>query len=253
MNTYRMNAVMAGTLYLLGTVFGVLGAVVGGEVLTSLISGKPLAGVDLLSLVAADSSQLTWGAFLTFMMGISLVAMTVFLYPVIRKASKELAMGMVLFRGALEGTFYVLTTLSILTLVAVGNEYIASGANSAVLQSISNVLYQFENLKAPVSSIIFLIGTTCIYLTFYRTRLIPRWLSVWGFIGVVTSMAAALLSFFHMDPGIGFYLEMVIAPQEIVMALWLIIKGFNPSAVAALSAKTEEKPKGSSLWVLPTA
>jgi hypothetical protein len=78
-------------------------------------------------------------------------------------------------------------------------------------------------------------------------------LSVWGFIGVVTSMAAALLNFFHMDPGIGFYLEMVIAPQEIVMALWLIIKGFNPSAVAALSAKTEEKPKGSSLWVLPTA
>ncbi len=238
MNTYRMNAVMAGTLYFLGTVFGVLGAVVGGEVLTSLISGKPLAGVDLLSLVAADSSQLTWGAFLTFMMGISLVAMTVFLYPVIRKASKEMAMGMVLFRGALEGIFYFLTTLNILTLVAVGNEYIATGADLAVLQSLGNVLYQFENLKAPVSSIIFLIGATCIYLTFYRTRLIPRWLSVWGLIAVVTSMAAALLNFFHMDPGIGFYLEMAMFPQELVMAVWMIVKGFNPSALADLSAKT---------------
>src|SRR5512141_162869 len=126
MNMYRMNAVMAGVLYFLGTVFGVLGGVIGGEVLTSLISGKPLAGVDLLGLVAADSFRLTLGAFLTLMMGISLVAMTVFLYPVIRKASKELAMGMVLFRGALEGILYFLTTLNILTLVAVGNESIAT-------------------------------------------------------------------------------------------------------------------------------
>jgi hypothetical protein len=239
MNTYRMNAVMTGTLYFLGTVFGVSGGLIGGELLTSLISGKPLVGVDMLSLVAANSSRLTWGAFLTFMMGISLVAMTVFLYPVIRKASKELAMGMVLFRGALEGIFYCLSTLTFLTLVALGNQYIATGTDSVVLQSIGNVLYQFENLKAPVSSIIFLIGATCIYLTFYRTRLIPRWLSVWGFIGVVTSLASALLNFFHMDTGYGFYLEMVLAPQEIIMAVWLVAKGFNQPAIAALSAKRD--------------
>ena len=238
MNTYRMNAVMAGALYFLGTAFGVLGGVIGGEVLTSIISGKPLAGVDLLGFVDANSSRLTVGAFLTLMMGISLVAMTVFLYPVIRKASKELAMGMVLFRGALEGIFYFVTTLNILTLVAVGNEYIATGADSAVLQSIGNVLYQFENLKTPVSSIIFIIGATCIYLTFYRTRLIPRWLSVWGFIAVIAYMASALLKFFHLDAGYGFYLEMVMFPQEILMAVWLIVKGFNPSAIADLSAKT---------------
>jgi hypothetical protein len=237
MKTYRMNAVMAGVLYFMGTVFGVSGAVIGGEVLTSIISGKPLIGVDMLSLVASNSSRLTGGAFLTFMMGISLVGMTVFLYPVLRKASKELAMGMVLFRGALEGIFYFLSTLTFLTLIAVGNEYIATGADSVVLQSLGNVLYQFENLKAPVSSIIFLIGATCIYLAFYRTRLIPRWLSVWGLIAVVTSMAAALLNFFHMDPGIGFYLEMVMFPQELVMAVWLIVKGFNSSAIAALFAK----------------
>ncbi len=239
MNTYRMNAVMAGALYFLGTVFGVSGAIIGGEVLTSIISGKPLAGVDMLDLAAANSSRLTTGAFLTFMMGVSLVAMTVFLYPVLRKASQELAMGMLLFRGALEGIFYFLSTLTILTLVAVGNEYIATGADSVVLQTMGNILYQFETLKAPVSSIIFLIGATCIYLSFYRTRLIPRWLSVWGFLGVVTSMASALMNFFHMDTGIGFYLEMVIAPQELAMAVWLIVKGFNPSAMAALSAKTE--------------
>jgi hypothetical protein len=193
----------------------------------------------LLGLVAADSSRLTWGAFFYLMMGISLVAMTVFLYPIFRKDSKELAMGMVLFRGALEGTGYFVSTLGILTLVALGNEYIATGADSAALQSMGNVLYQFQDRLAPVNSIIFLIGATCLYLSFYRTRLIPRWLSVWGLIGVVPYMAYALLHFFHMDTGYGFYLQMVLAPQEMVMAVWLIVKGFNPSAIAALFAKTE--------------
>lgn len=239
MKEYRINSLMAGALYLLGTVFGVFGAVVGGEVLTSLISGKPLVGVDILSLAAANSSRLTAGSFLTFMMGISLVTMTVFLYPVMRRVSKELAMGMVLFRGALEGVFYFLSTITFLTLIAVGNTYVTTGADSAVLQTIGNLLYQFEALTAPISSIIFLIGATCIYLTFFRSRLIPRWISIWGFIGVATSMAAALLNFFHMDSGIGFYLEMVIAPQEIVMAVWLIVKGFNPSAIAALSVEKD--------------
>ncbi len=231
MKTYRMNAVMAGALYFLGTAFGVLGAVIGGEVLSSIISGTPLTGVDVLGLVAANSSQLTGGAFFTLLMGISLVAMTVFLYPIFRKDSEELALGMLLFRGALEGAWYFVTTLSILVLVALGNEYVATGANSAALQSMGNVLYQFQDLLGPVGTIVFLIGATCLYISFYRTRLIPRWLSVWGLIGVVPSMAYALLHFFHMDNGIGFYLQMVLAPQEIVMGIWLMIKGFNQAAL----------------------
>ena len=93
MNTYRMNAVMAGVLYFLGTVFGILGGVFGGKVLTSLITGPQLAGADLLGHVAANSSRMTVGAFLCLMMGISLVAMTLFLYPVFRKDSQGLAMG----------------------------------------------------------------------------------------------------------------------------------------------------------------
>ena len=239
MNTYRKNAVMAGVLYFLGTVFGVLGGVIGGEVLSSFSFGKPLVGVDLLGIVAANSSRITGGSFLYLMMGISLMAMTVFLYPIFRKDSEELAMGMVLFRGALEGTFYFLSALGFLALVVLGNEYVTTGADSAALQSMGNVLYWFQSRLAPTGTILFLIGAVCLYISFYRTRLIPRWLSVWGFIGVVLYLASALLKFFNMDSGIGFYLEMVLAPQEMIMAVWLIAKGFNPSAIAALIAKTE--------------
>ena len=234
MKTYRMNAMMAGGLYVLGTVFGVTSAIVGGEVLSSTISGKPLEGVDMLSLVAANTSQLTGGAFFTLMMGISLVAMTIFLYPIFKKDSEELAAGMLLFRGALEGTWYIVVTLGILSLVALGNEYVAAGANSASLQSMGNVLYQFQDFLGPVGTLVFLIGATCLYVSFYRTKLIPRWLSIWGLIGVVPYFAYALLHFFHLDTGFGFYLQMVLAPQEIVMGLWLLIAGFNKDAVKKL-------------------
>jgi hypothetical protein len=230
---------MAGVLYFLGTVFGVLGAIVGGEVLSSLVLSKPLVGVDMLGLVSANSSRLTGGALLTLLMGISLVAMTAFLYPVCRKDSQELAMGLILFRGTFEGTSYFASTLGILALIAIANEYTAAGATSTVLQSMGNVLYQLPDISGTIGTIVFVIGTICLCLSFYRTQLIPRWLSVWGLIGVVPYMAYGLLHFFHMDNGIGFYLQMVTAPQELVMGLWLVIKGFNPSAIATLSAKAE--------------
>ncbi len=234
MRTYRMNAVMGGGLYLFGTVFGVLGGIVGGEVLASLISGKPPVGVELLGQVAVDSSRLSGGAFLTFMMGISLAAMTVCLYPVLRKDSKELALGMVLFRGALEGTGYFVTALGILTLTALGGEYVATGANSVALKSMGNVMYQFLDLKTPLSTIAFLIGAACLYISFFRTGLIPRWLTIWGLIGVVPYLANALLHFFHVETGTGMFLEIPLAIQELVMGLWLVIKGFNQDAVKKL-------------------
>ena len=233
MKTYRMNAVMAGALYFLGTAFGVTGRFVGGDLFS--VTAKQLAGVDILGLIAANSSQFTWMVFLApLMMGILLTAMTVFLYPIFRKDSEELAVGMLLFRGALEGSYYMVTTLGLLTLIALGIEYAATGAASAALQSMGNVVYQFQDFSAPVGTIIFVIGATCLYISFYRTQLFPRWLTVWGLIGVVPFMAYALLHFFHLDTGYGFYLQMVLAPQELVMGAWLVIKGFNLDAVRKL-------------------
>jgi hypothetical protein len=125
-------------------------------------------------------------------------------------------------------------------MVALGKQYMTAGADSAVLQTIGNVLYQFGKLQAPVGSIIFLIGAMCIYITFYRARLIPRWISIWGFIAVAASLTSALLKYFNLDTGIGFYLEMgSMFPQELVMAVWLIVKGFNQPALVALADNKE--------------
>jgi hypothetical protein len=234
MKTYRMNALMAGVLYILGTVGGILSGVVGGELVASTITGNALTGADILSRAAAGSSQLTLSAFLILVMGFSLSAMTLFLYPLFRKDSEPLAMGLVVFRGALEGIGYVLVALNILLLIALGQQYVATGADSAALQSVGYVIYQYGDISGPVGTFAFLIGATCLYVSFYRTRLIPRWLSVWGLIGVVPYLAYALLHFFHIDNGVGLYLQMPLAIQEMVMGGWLIIAGFKQGAVKKL-------------------
>ncbi len=239
MKTYRMNSMMAGVLYLLGTIFGVASAIFGGEVISSSVQTKPLSGIVLLDLVVTDSSRLLTGSFFILLMGISLVAMTAFLYPIFKKDSEELAMGMLLFRGVMEGVWYFMTTMSFLALFALGKEYVATGANSTALQSMANVVYKFQDLLGPVGTILFVIGATCLYISFYRTSLIPRWLSVWGLISLVPYLAYALLHFFGLDTGFGFYLQMPLAVQEMVMALWLIIKGFNHLAINKLITNNE--------------
>ncbi len=232
-----MNATMTGVLYFLGTLFGVASIIAGGKVLSSNVQTNVVTDVNLLDMVVNDSSQILIGSFFILLMGISLVGMTAFLYPILRKDSEELALGMLLFRGALEGTYYFITTLGFIFLLALGSEYASTGANSETLVSIGNAIYQFLDLLGPLGSILFLIGATCLYISFYRTELIPRWLSVWGLIGVLPYMLYALLHLFGIDNGIGLYLQMILAPQEIFMAVWLIVKGFNSEAVQKLNMK----------------
>lgn len=121
--------------------------------------------------------------------------------------------------------------------MALGNEYVSEGTQQVALQSIGNVLYKFQSILGPVGTILFLIGSSCLYISFYRTKLIPRWLTIWGFIGVVPYFAYAILHFFNLDNGIGFYLQMILAPQELVMGLWLVIKGFDEASITELSKR----------------
>jgi len=71
----------------------------------------------------------------------------------------------------------------------------------------------------------------------YQSKLVPRWLSGWGFVGAALLWVYYLLQPFSIDL-IGI-LFIPIAVQEMIFALWLIVKGFNPSAIDSESANTD--------------
>ena len=81
------------------------------------------------------------------------------------------------------------------------------------------------------------------YYIFFQTKLVPRWLSGWGLIGIILIIVTSMLVMFRVIGPMSttqVVLAVPIAVQEMVLAVWLIVKGFNSSAIASLSAKTEK-------------
>lgn len=80
----------------------------------------------------------------------------------------------------------------------------------------------------------FSIGALVLNTTFFRSRLVPRWLSLWGLAGAAAYLTAGLLVMYGLDPlsTPQVVLEAPLGLQEIALALWLIVKGFNTQATA---------------------
>jgi len=78
-----------------------------------------------------------------------------------------------------------------------------------------------------------------LYSALYKSKLIPRWLSIWGLFSAVAILTASVMNTFDISLVLAMVLVIPIGLQEQAMAIWLIVKGFNPSAIASESAKTD--------------
>jgi hypothetical protein len=74
-------------------------------------------------------------------------------------------------------------------------------------------------------AITFVLGALMFYFVLYQSRLVPRWLSTWGLVGAALGIVPPLGGMFGLSLGI---LVAPLALQEMVMAVWLIAKGFSP-------------------------
>jgi hypothetical protein len=226
--TYRKTAVIVGVLYIIGTVAGVL---------SMFVTGVPLDAPDYLNTVASNASQVGLRALLVLVMGLPLAMVPALMFPILKRQNEALAVGYVIFRGALETITYIATALCWLLLVVIARQYAESGATvAAQFSSLGILVIKARDPIIAVQDIVFSLGALMFYYLLYQTRLIPRWLSGWGLIGAILYGAVGLIYVFT-----GTTLVIVLMPlalQEMVMAIWLIVKGFNPSAIASLSAKT---------------
>jgi hypothetical protein len=77
------------------------------------------------------------------------------------------------------------------------------------------------------------------YAVMYQSRLIPRWLAAWGVLGTICSLGAAVSILFGLLPYSPPMLIVIlpIAVQEMVLAIWLIVKGFVVSTSASERAQ----------------
>ena len=162
------------------------------------------------------------------------------MYPVLKERNAGLALGSVIFR-TLEAAFYMVGVVSLLSLLTLGQQFTAAGAaDRTSLQAIGDLLVSVRDHAALVAVFAFCLGAFMYYYLFFQSRLIPRWLSGWGIVAIILMLAACVLALFSDNPVTGYIpLAFPIFLQEMVLAVWLIVKGFNPSVSAARAGKTE--------------
>ena len=180
------------------------------------------------------------GALFLFLAAAFSGSIAISLYPVLKKQNEALALGAVGFR-LMEAIFYIVNIIGILSLVTVSQDFVRAGAPDASAYHIVGTFIQaaraYANYVFGVGT--FSLGALMYYVVFYQSRLIPRWLSGWGLLAAALAFAAAFLVMFGLKP-LSPLMIVLIVPiffQEIVLEGWLIFKGFNPSAIASLSAK----------------
>ena len=233
MNTYRRAAISVGVLFIVATVINVLGNVV--------FLNPVLDAPDYLVRMSANENHVILGGLLVFFSAIASASIAIWLYPILRKHHEAFALGSVAFR-IVEGMLYILGVVGLLALLALSQEYVKAGASNASLFQVSGaLLLAIKEWAGQLGVIAFTMGALMYYYVFYQSKLVPRFISGWGFLGAASSLAAALLTVSGlMIPfsTVFILLQLPIAVQEMVLAVWLIAKGFNPSAVASLYSKT---------------
>ena len=228
MNTHKMTARIVGVLFIIGTVAGVLSVIVAGSMLDD---------PDYLVEIPANENQFIVGALLVLIMGLALAMVPVVIFPIFKKYNEALALGYVVFRGALETVTYFASVISWLLILTLGQEYVKAGApDDSHFQTLGALLLEVGGWSDHISAIAFSLGALMFYYLFYQSKLIPRWLSGWGLFGATLVVAVGLLGMFGLDLQI---LWAPLAVNEMVLAVWLIVKGFNPAAVASGSSKAD--------------
>jgi uncharacterized protein DUF4386 len=225
MSSDRNTARTTGVLFIVATA----ASIASSPFLTSIGSSSYL--VD----VSANGNQILVGALLAFVAAISSASIAISLYPTLKKYNGVLALGAVGLR-LIEGVLYVVGIVSIVALLALSQDFVKAGAPSSPYFQTQGVVllaeYHWVNYVGAVLA--FCLGALMYYIIFYQTKLVPRWLSGWGLAGVALLAVAALLVMFGVIAPLSasqLVLVLPIAVQEMALAVWLIIRGFNPSAI----------------------
>ncbi len=237
MNTYRKNAIIVGVLFLTATVMGMLAESLVGSILNVQ---------DYLMNVYPNRIQLITGVLITFILGLAVIGIAIFLFPVLKKQSEPLALGYAGIRIA-EFPILLVWSISPLLLITISQEFVTAGDTEASsLQTFGAVLIGLRNWTWLLVYIINGIATLILAYLLYQSKLVPRWISVLGLIGGAVLLAGtslAMLGLMDVDQGIGMLAVLPGALFELLLPIWLIVKGFNSSAIASLSASTDIKEK----------
>ena len=227
LKSHRSTAVFVGVFFIAGYI-----GIFAGNAITEPLLNAP----DYLRTVYPNRAQLIFGMLLEVLINdIPVFGIGVLLFPILKKYSESIALWYFGIR-LIEAALLVVSKMNVLSLITLSREYISSGAADASYYQAAGALalggryWVFEALYL----VFFILGALILYFVLYRSKLVPRFISIWGFIAVAALIAGNLLDVPDVTQGFhaGQLLLFPIMLSELFLAVWLIVKGFSPSAIA---------------------
>jgi Domain of unknown function (DUF4386) len=224
----RRTALIAGVLFIAATVAGVLGTALSRPFVHDPVS---------LARISAHQNLVSLGGLFEFIGAAACAGIAISLYPVLRKWDARLALGSVVFR-TMEAVMYLVGVVSLLSLVKLSGQLTTAGAaDRSSLHTIGNSLVAVRDQATLTGVVAFSLGALVYYFVFYRSGLVPRWLSGWGIAAIVLTIGACLAAWFSHRPLTTYTIVLLpIGVQEMVLAVWLIAKGFSSHALTPVLA-----------------
>ena len=220
MDSYRKTAIIVGILFIIATVTAIL---------TIAILGSTLETPLDQTVISENEYKIGLAALFWIILAISVTGIGFFMYPILKKYNKGLALGYISFRLT-ESVCIIISSITLLSILTISQETIAGNIEAANFQTMGNLLLALQNWSFEIGTLIFLgIGGFFIYYPLYELKLVPRVLTIWGLIGATCVLLYGLLGLFGLtaDSATLNILAAPIAIQEMIFAVWLIVKGFK--------------------------
>jgi hypothetical protein len=217
---------------------------VGGLFLTVMISfvlgyrmiGGVLNTDNYLAGIQAKSSRIFLGVIFELIDISAIIGIIVLIFPLMKRYSERMALWYLCFR-ILECVMLIVAIIIPLVMITIGQEYLKSGAAEISWhQTLGTVLlavrYTWVQLVLPF---FYSLAGVVFFWFSYKTKLIPKFLSILGIISAGLVLAGIPMDFFKFKPGS--FVGGLMGLTEIFLGIWLIVKGFNNSEIASTHAK----------------
>lgn len=218
---------------------GIVGASFIVAMIASLLGGAMVEGVtaepDYLAVAAGGPAALTTGVALELVNALAVVLIAVALYAIVKRDSGGIALGYVGFR-VVEAVALVAAAIIPIRIVALGRQ--VATAEAAARSDLGLVGDQLLATRAWLAGVpvplFFCLGAVLLYTWLIRSRLLPRFIPVWGLLGVA---GIAVVNLVDVGTTTAMILALPIILNELFMGGWLLFRGFDGRARGARTAR----------------
>lgn len=232
--SHRNTSKLVGVFFILGTFSLFIGQAFYGPILDS---------TGYLDILYPNKATMLTGILIEFAGFLGLIFIPILLFPILKIRNRVLAWGYLIFRF-FEVVLLTIAQVAKLSLIGLSQDYLSNtGGDTSYFHHmgdmVHSILYWVDS-GGLIYITVFVLGALMLYYELFKIRLVPRWISVWGLISVSTLLIASMM--FTLDilsAEIAVMLMIPLAIQEQVMAIWMIVKGFNPFSFSSMNLEGE--------------